>query len=118
MFKTMINKVKKFAGQIKATATSLMIAAMTMPVFAGQTAPSVTVQPGLDVTTMTGKIAGGLLKILSGIGLIFIVWGGFQFAMALRDEDAAAKSRAILVLISGVCMAGLEAMLRFFNIIV
>lgn len=116
MFKTMINKVKKFAGQIKATATSLMIAAMTMPVFAN-TAPSVTVQPGIDVTTMTGKIAGGLLKILSGIGLIFIVWGGFQFAMALRDEDAAAKSRAILVLISGVCMAGLEAMLRFFGII-
>lgn len=116
MFKKLFNKVKEFAAQAKSVATAVMISAMTMPVFA--TGKTVTVQPNIDVTSMMGKIAGGLLTILQGIGLIFIVWGGFQFAMSLRDEDAAAKSRAILVLVAGVCMCGLEALLRLFGLIV
>ena len=117
MFKKLFNKAKALFAKAQAGATALMISMMTLPVFATTEADGVTIKDGIDVTKMTGKIAGGLLSILSGIGLIFIVWGGFQFAMALRDEDAAAKSRAILVLISGVCMAGLKALLQFFGII-
>ncbi|MEE0929955.1 MAG: hypothetical protein UIM53_03065 [Acutalibacteraceae bacterium] len=115
MFKKMFNKVKAFADKAKAAMTTMMIAAMTMPVYA--TAPTITVQDNIDVNVMLGKIAGGLLSILQGIGGIFIVWGGFQFAMALRDEDAASKSRAMLVLISGVCMVGLKALLKWFGIL-
>ena len=116
MLKKMFNKVKAMASKVKASATALMISAMVLPVAANGN--TITVAPNIDVQNMMGKIAGGLLKILQGIGLIFIVWGGFQFAMSLRDEDAAAKSRAILVLVAGVCMCGLEALLRMFGLIV
>ena len=49
--------------------------------------------------------------------LVFIVWGGFQFGMAMKDEDAASKSKAIMVLVSGVLMVGLKALLKGFGLI-
>lgn len=115
MLKKMLNKIKALATKVKAGATAIMVSAMTLPVFA--TPPVVKPKDNINVTDTLGTIAGTLLMILQGVGLIFIVWGGFQFAMSLRDEDAAAKSRAILVLIAGVTMVGLRALLQLFGII-
>lgn len=111
MFKKVFEKVKSKAVAIKTALTTAMITAMTMPVFA------VSANPNLDPEAIIGNIAGYLLKILTGIGLVFIVWGGFQFGMAMKDEDAASKSKAILVLVSGIIMVGLQAVLKGFGIL-
>lgn len=116
MLKKLFNKAKEFVAQVKSVATAVMVAAMTMPAYATGVTPVKPVD-NINVVNVLGTIAGALLMILQGIGLIFIVWGGFQFAMSLRDEDAAAKSRAILVLIAGVCMVGLKALLTLFGLI-
>lgn len=113
MFKKIIAKIKEKAVAIKTTVTGAMITAMTMPVFAG----GITVQPNIDPLAVIGTIAGYLLSILQAVGLVFIVWGGFQFGMAMKDEDAASKSKAILVLVSGIVMVGLKAVLKGFGII-
>lgn len=113
MFKKFIAKIKEKTVAIKTTVTGAMITAMTMPVFAG----GVTVQPNIDPLAVIGTIAGYLLSILQAVGLVFIVWGGFQFGMAMKDEDAASKSKAILVLVSGIVMVGLKAVLKGFGII-
>lgn len=113
MFKKIFEKVKSKAVAIKTTLTTAMITAMTMPVFAG----GIQANPNLDPTAIISNIADYVLKILTGIGLVFIVWGGFQFGMAMKDEDAASKSKAILVLVSGIIMVGLRAVLVSLEII-
>ena len=113
MLKKIFEKVKSKAVAVKAALTTAMISVMTMPVFAG----GITANPNLDPKTIISNIAGYLLSILTGIGLVFIVWGGFQFGMAMKDEDAASKSKAILVLVSGIIMVGLKAVLSGFGII-
>lgn len=121
MFKKMFNKAKELYKKVQYTLNSIAITAMTtsmmMPVFADDTGKTIEVEDNIDVTQIVGKIAGTVLQILQGVGLIFIVWGGFQFAMSLRDEDAASKHRAILVLIAGCAMCGLETLLHMFGLI-
>lgn len=111
--KKFIEKIKAKATAIKTAVTGAMITAMTTPVFAG----GITVQPNIDPLSVIGTIAAYLLSILQAVGLVFIVWGGFQFGMAMKDEDAASKSKAILVLVSGIVMVGLKAVLKGFGII-
>ena len=113
MIRKIIEKVRAKASAVKAAVSGAMIAAMTMPVFAG----GITVQQNIDPLAVIGTIAGYLLSILQAVGLVFIVWGGFQFGMAMKDEDAASKSKAILVLVAGIIMVGLKAVLKGFGII-
>lgn len=113
MLKELFKKMKAKASAIKTAVTGAMIGAMTMPVFAS----GITVKSDIDPLAVIGTIAGYLLSILQAVGLVFIVWGGFQFGMAMKDEDAASKSKAILVLVSGIVMVGLKAVLKGFGII-
>ena len=111
MFKKLCEKIKAKAVAAKAAVTGVMIGAMTMPVFA------LTPATDIDPTAIISNIANWLLSILTYVGLVFIVWGGFQFGMAMKDEDAASKSKAILVLIAGVVMVGLKAVLTAFGVL-
>lgn len=111
MLKKMIAKIKAQAVAAKVAVMSVMTAMMVMPVCA--LAPV----DGIDPLTTIGKIAETMMNILRYVGLVFIVWGGFQFGMAMKDEDAASKSKAIMVLVAGVLMVGLKALLKGFGLI-
>ena len=110
MLKKMFAKIKAQTVAAKVAVMGVMAAMMVMPVCA---LSPVEVVP----LTTIGKIAETMLNILRYIGLVFIVWGGFQFGMAMKDEDAASKSKAIMVLVAGVLMVGLKALLKGFGLI-
>lgn len=114
MFKTMVNKMTNKAQTVKAVVSGLMVSAMAMPVFAVQ---QLTPQANIDPLAMIGKIAGLVLSIVQGIGLVFVVWGGFQFAMAFRDDDGGSKQRAIQTLVAGVIALGIGTVLKAIGVL-
>ena len=113
MFKKLVAKIKAKAVASKIAVMAAMTALMVMPVCATGLTPV----DNIDPLQTIGKIAKTMMDILRYIGLVFIVWGGFQFGMAMKDEDAASKSKAIMVLVAGVLMVGLPALLKGFGLI-
>lgn len=117
MFKKIFNKAKNAIDKIKVGATGLMISIMALPVYADTKVEELKPAADIDPLAMIGKIAGLVLTIVQGIGLVFVVWGGFQLAMAFRDDDGASKQRAIQTLVAGVVALGIGTVLKLIGVL-
>lgn len=112
MFNKIKNFVKSAKEKIQFTATSMMIAAMTSPVYAN------TINTNLDPKTTINEIMNFLLGLAQATGGIMAVWGAWAFASAYRAQDGEAQSRSIKQLVAAVILIGLPAVLKAFKIFV
>lgn len=128
----LFNTIKTVVKDTAQTCSSKVAkAAVALSLLVGSMAANV-VPASADLGTMAGKVteskATGMLgnfvdiiKIGGGlVGAVLAVWGGIQFALAMRNEDAEGKTKASHTAIAGaitilVSVAGAKLLEEFFK---
>lgn len=83
---------------------------------AGRVAQAVDVQQGMDPLTAMSNLTSFILNIVTGIGVIALIWGGVQLALALKSQDASQRTNAILFLAGGMVMVGIKFVLQAIGV--
>lgn len=113
----MKNLVKKIKNKAVTAMAALTAALMTIvPAYATN---NVTIGDltNLSVDQLLGKIAGIILVIAQGIGVVLLISGVFQLVMAYKDDNADAKTRGIQLAIVGVVLITFKALLTGVGIL-
>ena len=95
----------------------LVVAAVIMAVFSfSTTAFAANVQQGMDPIQAIGNLTTFILNIVTAIGVIALIWGGVQLALALKSQDASQRTSAILFLAGGAIMVGIKFVLQAIGV--
>jgi uncharacterized membrane protein len=81
-------------------------------------AADIDVQQGMDPLEALGNLTSFILTIVTGIGVIALIWGGVQLALALKSQDASQRTNAILFLAGGMIMVGIRFVLQAIGVTV
>lgn len=122
MFKKMLTKTKSVCSKVKswslaakATVTGAIMSVMaSVPVFATEVLKPA---DNLDAGNIIGKAASVLLGLLQGLGLIIIIWGGYNFAMSIQQDNPDARTKGIQAILAGAVCVGLKALLKALGVI-
>ena len=57
-----------------------------------------------SATNILGKILDTIFTLASYIGVLLLAWGGVMLFLAIRNEDADSKSRAIMLLVVAIAL--------------
>lgn len=118
-----INKKNKVKGIIARAAAFGMaassVATMTAAqVFAGDDFGSVTVTgDGVSANTVMGKVIGMLLTITRFAGVALTVYGVYEIVMSFTQNQPEAKTKGVIMTLSGVIMVALKSVLQGFGLI-
>lgn len=98
MFTKIKNYVQDHKASIKAMlipACIILVLACTMSVvMADEVTPEGILQALLDV----------IFTIASYIGILLLAWGGVMLILAIRNEDADSKSRAVMLIVVAIAL--------------
>lgn len=73
-------------------------------------------QQGMDPIQAIGNLTTFILNIVTAIGVIALIWGGVQLALALKSQDASQRTSAILFLAGGAIMVGIKFVLQAIGV--
>ena len=62
----------------------------------------------VDPNSIIVNVINFVFKIARAIGAIFLVWGFIQLFLAFKNEDSDSKSRAVMTVLVGVFLVGIE----------
>ena len=94
-----------------------VVAVIVIAVFSfSTTAFAVDVQQGMDPLEAMGELTDFILDIVTAIGVIALIWGGVQLALALKSQDASQRTSAILFLAGGAILLGIRFVLQAIGI--
>lgn len=97
--------------------TCIFNAATTMSAYASSTSGSSGTSTGTtDPDAMFDQIIVFFASWIGRIGLVVAFVGGVMFAFAIKNEDAEAKTRALMTLVSGFVVFAITKMLNLFGI--
>jgi hypothetical protein len=63
---------------------------------------------GVNPLTAIDNLTNMLYLIATGIGVVFLLLGGIQLGLALKEQDPGQRSRAIMQLVGGLLIVGLR----------
>lgn len=63
--------------------------------------------------TAINNLTEMLYTVIVAVGVIFLALGGFQFAMALKEQDPSRKSHAILSMVGGLILVGIRFVIQW-----
>jgi len=89
----------------------VFIVSFQMVCFAG-----VDIQQGMDPLEAMGNLALYIMNIVMIVGVIALIWGGVQLALALKSQDASQRTNAILFLAGGAIMVGIKFVLQVIGV--
>lgn len=75
-------------------------------------------QQGMDPIQAMTNLTTFILNIVTAIGVITLIWGGVQLALALKSQDASQRTSAILFLAGGAIMVGIKFVLQAIGVAV
>jgi len=94
-----------------------VMAAVMIAVFSfSSTALASSGQQGMDPIQAIGNLTTFILNIVTAIGVIALIWGGVQLALALKSQDASQRTSAILFLAGGAIMVGIKFVLQAIGV--
>ncbi len=64
-----------------------------------------------DAVTAIDNLKNLMLSILSGVGVILVIWGVVQVAMGFKSQDGTQKAHGVMFLAGGALIAGVGAVL-------
>ena len=76
------------------------------------------VQQGMDPLEAMSNLTQFVLSIVTAVGVIALIWGGVQLALALKSQDASQRTNAILFLAGGAIMVGIRFVLQAIGVTV
>ena len=115
---TIKNKVNDFKTGLLAGAVAGMNLATGMPVSAGTGfgSTTVTINSSQDVATAMGTVIGVILTIMQYVGVAMVIYGVYEIIMSIQNNQPEAKTKGIIMALSGVVMMGMKTVLRQFGI--
>ena len=66
-------------------------------------------------TEMSNRFAGVVATVFSAIGVILMLWGGFNFAMSLDARDNSQKIQGAITFFSGVLLFVLPQLVTYIS---
>lgn len=117
-----INKKNKVKGILARAAAFGMAASSVATMTAAQVFAddfgSVTVSgDNVSANTVMGKVIGMLLTITRFAGVALAVYGVYEIIMSFTQNQAEAKTKGVIMTLSGVTMVALKSVLIGFGII-
>lgn len=114
------NPIKRFFSALNAKRKKVMLSLTTMVTMAMMTAVSAFAE-GEGGSTVDGEAAfnnviGFFATWIGRIGLVVAFVGGIMFALAIKNDDAEAKTRGLMTLASGFVVFALTLSLDLFGI--
>ena len=76
----------------------------------------VDVQQSMDPLEAMGNLALYIMNIVMIVGVLALIWGGVQLALALKSQDASQRTNAILFLAGGAIMVGIKFVLQAIGV--
>ena len=73
-------------------------------------------EQGIDPQVAITNLTTFVLSIVSAIGVIALIWGGVQLALALKSQDSSQRTNAILFIAGGAIMFGIQFVLRAIGV--
>ena len=102
----MLNAIKKFFEGKKNSLKNLSIPACV----AAATASASTFAFAVTAEDLIGQILKTIFTIAGYIGVLLLVWGIVILVLAIRNEDADSKSRAVLFIVVAIALICLGAL--------
>lgn len=98
----MFNKLKNFVQNKQLVIKTLVLITCVLTTLACSTCLAF----ADDTTATPGEIIQGLLNVIFDIagyiGVLLLAWGGITLFLAIRNEDADSKSRAVMLLVVAI----------------
>jgi hypothetical protein len=82
----------------------------------GRIALAVDVQQGMDPLQAMSNLTAFILSIVSGIGVIGLIWGFVQLGLSFKSQDASQRTQSILFLAGGAVMFGVKYVLQAIGV--
>ncbi len=89
-------------------------AAVTMGT--GRIALAVDVQQGMDPLQAMNNLTSFILNIVSGIGVIGIIFGFVQLGLSFKSNDASQRTQSIMFLAGGAVLFGVKYVLQAIGV--
>lgn len=100
-------------------ATVASCTAMAAPVnaLADWDSVTITANSSQSASSLMGNIIGILLTITRYVGVAMVIYGVYEIVMSFMQNQPEAKTKGIVMALSGVVMIGLKGVLSGMNII-
>ena len=93
-----------------------MVVIILTTIFFAQTAFAVDIQQGMDPLEAMNNLVEFILSIVTVVGVIALIWGGVQLALALKSQAPSQRTNAILFLAGGAIMVGIRFVLQAIGV--
>lgn len=118
------NPVSRFFSAVNAKRKKIMLTLVTMVTMSMMSAVSAFAAPAdssggggtVDGETAFNSVIGFFATWIGRIGLVVAFVGGIMFALAIKNDDAEAKTRGLMTLASGFVVFALTLSLDLFGI--
>ena len=117
--------MKSVKAKVNNFKTGLMLGAISganmamgiMPVSAGSFSnSSVNINPNTSPEQAMGAVIGVILTVMRYVGVAMVVYGVYEIIMSIQNNQPEAKTKGIIMALSGVVMIGLKTVLTQFGI--
>ena len=79
---------------------------------------TVTIDEGADAATAMGAVIGVVLTIMRYVGVAMLVYGVYEIVMSIQNNQPEAKTKGIIMALSGVVMIAIKSLLTAFGVTV
>ena len=110
------NPIKHFISALNAKRRKAVLSLTTMVTMAMASSVSAFAEGGADGEAALNSVIGFFATWIGRIGLVVAFVGGIMFALAIKNDDAEAKTRGLMTLASGFVVFALTLSLDLFGI--
>jgi hypothetical protein len=112
-------KLGKRAKRIYTSVCTALMCSSAFALSAGAFGEDVTINTNgsTDANELMGKIIGILLTITRFVGVALVVYGVYEVFMSYQNQQPEAKTKGIIMALSGVAMVALKSILSGIGII-
>lgn len=112
-------KLGKRAKRIYTSVCTALMCSSAFALSAGAFGEEVTINAGAetDANQLMGKIIGILLTITRFVGVALIVYGVYEIVMSFQQQQPEAKTKGIIMALSGVAMVALKSILTAVGVV-
>lgn len=115
--KTRVNNFK--TGLILGAVSGANMMMGVMPVSAGSfSSATVSISSSTTPEKAMGAVIGVILTIMRYVGVAMVIYGVYEIIMSIQNNQPEAKTKGIIMALSGVVMIGLKTVLVQFGITV
>lgn len=112
-------KLGKRAKRIYTSVCTALMCSSAFALSAGAFGEDVTINASAktDANELMGKIIGILLTITRFVGVAMIVYGVYEIVMSFQQQQPEAKTKGIIMALSGVAMVALKSILSALGVV-